>query len=317
MAQAIRTFIAGMDFPSEQDTKPSGSVGLKLSVPESDNTVESNLPYAAVILALLTFAKDLRLDSTEVTVDPSMAQLAEICHCSGRTIRRTLEKLQKHGMVFRTIRRGHSSNVYKIVRQVRQDRGDRSPEKDRQDRGDHSESKRDWTPTTKRLDTHYKETGHTSSVSGVKPLGVKPLDNTSENVLSCSASGTTHDGSSTHAKGSPEDNSSGDCFYCPRCNEANTVLNDDHTCTQCLRLMEGGLKRPRTPEQGRLHMIQVLTPMGEGERQALYRSDLTVAEELWIKNCGMIFAEEMKEAEADDKRAELLERCGVSEDEAL
>ena len=74
LVQAIREFIAEMDFPPVPPKGPS-----------------SNTVYASIIQALLGHARRLRAEDNEVTVTPSSQQLADVLHCSTRTVRSLIE----------------------------------------------------------------------------------------------------------------------------------------------------------------------------------------------------------------------------------
>ena len=125
---------------------------------------------------------------------------------------------------------------------------------------------------------------------------VNPQGDTSENISSVSDS---------LAKSSPRQNADDGSIFCTRCNERNIELMPDHLCTQCQRLITGRLKAARTEVQGRIHMINLLEPLDEAERRAVY-ADLTPMEYVWIMECGMFFAEELAKFESDQTRDELL-----------
>ena len=147
MAQAVREFVTGMTFPPESE---KGG--------HSSNTL-----FAGVILALLSHARNLRLGDVEVTVDPALRQIADLLHCSPRTVRRHIEALQGHGMVYRTVRKGHSSNLYTIIKHSRKhprpDKHVPSPNTEREDKHVPSESSRERTTQPERPDNPGKETG--------------------------------------------------------------------------------------------------------------------------------------------------------------
>jgi hypothetical protein len=329
MAQAVRAFVVEMEFPPAPESGPS-----------------SNPSYAGVILALLNYAKHLRLDATEVRVDPSVKQLADICHSAPRTIQRILEKLEKHGIISRTFRGAQLSAVYTIYKYTvlheesgkryfshsRHDkhvtpRGDKHVTPEPSNRGDNypgsevTTQPSEVTTTPSRGDKVVVLRG---KASGTNTSGVKPLGDTSENVSSVSSSdrlgsapgtnGNAHGETTPISSAQPLDDES---FFCPRCNEENSEPMPDRCCTQCLRPITGGLKAPRTPEQGRIHMINVLEAMDDAARQKFYETDLTTAEQDWIMGCGMFFADELKKVDDDQRREDLLERCGVSKDDAL
>jgi hypothetical protein len=332
LAQAAREFLTAMTFPPTPERGPS-----------------SNTVYAAIIQALLWHARYLRAEDNEVTVTPSSQQLADVLHCNTRTVRRLLESVIEQGMVTRVVRNGHLSNTYVIhkhskllkksgsVRAAKDDHPTKGKREDKDVRPDSTDSTEEggqlgslgWTTTPSRegKDALFRSNPQETS-SGVMP--------DADFLVSCSAPSTTRDGSDTHANGLPLTNANGagiveqkamlaadivgtdTTFFCPRCNQENTGLNYQHECAHCTETIDYGLLRPRTEVEGRNHMVSVLEKLmtDDEARYAVYRN-LTAAEAQWIKDCGMVFADEMRETEEADKRAELLERCGVSEDEAL
>lgn len=96
MAAAIRRFVTEMAFPPLPKSGPN-----------------HYLEYAGIIQAILSFARGVRADATEISADPAIKQIAEICHVDRKTIERALPKLMKHGQITVEKRAG-KSNMFTV-----------------------------------------------------------------------------------------------------------------------------------------------------------------------------------------------------------
>jgi hypothetical protein len=94
MAAAIRTFVAGMKFPPAPEHGPS-----------------PNKELVGIVVTMLLFAHGIIEDSNEVCVDPALSQVAEMLHCSERSIKRGLKSLRDMGLLTQK-ERGHLSTAY-------------------------------------------------------------------------------------------------------------------------------------------------------------------------------------------------------------
>jgi hypothetical protein len=101
MAAAIRRFVTEMAFPPLPKSGPN-----------------HNVEYAGIIQAILSFAHGIRADVTEIKSDPSMDQIAAVCHSDRRTVERHMAKLKKHGQITVERRGGRLSNVFTVHKGV-------------------------------------------------------------------------------------------------------------------------------------------------------------------------------------------------------
>lgn len=93
MAAAIRAFVTGMKFPTTK----------------SESQTNSNL--ATFTVAMLQFALGMTEGCTTASVSPAITQVAEVIHCSDRTVKRRLKALRELGLL--TVReRGRFSTEY-------------------------------------------------------------------------------------------------------------------------------------------------------------------------------------------------------------
>lgn len=93
MAAAIRAFVAGMKFPTTKSESQTNSI------------------LATFTVAMLQFALGMTEGCTAASVSPAISQVAEVIHCSDRTVKRRLKALRELGLL--TVReRGHFSTEY-------------------------------------------------------------------------------------------------------------------------------------------------------------------------------------------------------------
>jgi hypothetical protein len=117
MAAAIRAFVAGMNFPPAPEHGPS-----------------PNKELAALVVTMLQFAKDIPDHSDVICVDPALSQVAEVLHCSARSIKRGLRTLREMKLLTER-ERGRISTAYTFyqnpagttVDPARNSSGDNSP----------------------------------------------------------------------------------------------------------------------------------------------------------------------------------------------
>jgi DNA-binding transcriptional regulator YhcF (GntR family) len=281
MAQAVRAFMTEMEFPPESEKGGHSS----------------NAAYAGVVQALLNHAKALKLDATEVRVEPSVKQLAAICHCAPRTVQRILEKLKKHGIVTRMDRGAHLSSVYTVHKQHSRHDKDVTPKSSRGDKADTPESavRGDTLPGS---EVTRQASGVTPSpsrgdndvvlwdkASGREASGIKPLGDTTKNVSLGSSSdeldpapgtlgsnGDTHDDDSaptTNATGNPKRFSLK--RWCNYCNEQSKHSDGDECphCGENISEIGDWLKAPKTDTDGKRLMEQILNTT-EADRRNVY-----------------------------------------------
>jgi hypothetical protein len=160
MAKAIREFVAGIKFPPAKNS-------------------DANYKSAALILAMLQHGKGLIEGAGEATCSPSYSQVADILHCTVKTIQRQTEKLIRLGLVV-SRRRGHASNQFTIYQ---------TPQTGQlvsNDQTGQQVSTRNRTPRQVRQDTLPVQTGHLAIQTGqqVSYSGVKPQEISQEKNLS-------------------------------------------------------------------------------------------------------------------------------------
>jgi DNA-binding transcriptional ArsR family regulator len=155
MAAAIRTFVAEMILPPKPKTGP-----------------HHNLQYAAIIQAILSFARGVRVGATEISSDPSMEQIADICHSDRRTIERHMKVLRKHGQVTVQKRGGKLSNVFTVHKGTKSD----TTTVVASNAGDQTRQLDGFDTTTPGLDTTTRSSRHDNSVfTETQP---NPMNNT-------------------------------------------------------------------------------------------------------------------------------------------
>jgi hypothetical protein len=166
MAKAIREFVTGMHFP------PAGNS-------------DANYKSAALIVVALQHSTGITEGATTVTCTPSYAQLADILHCTVKTIQRQMDRLIRLGFVT-SKRRGYVSNEFTIYQTPQVQPGQQvSSHKTGQ-----QVSSLNRTPRPSRQDNKPVQPGHLDvqpgqqvSYSGVEPQGLsqeKPLSGVRE-----------------------------------------------------------------------------------------------------------------------------------------
>jgi hypothetical protein len=171
MAQAIRNFVAAMEFPS---------------APE--HGANPNIELAGLSVTMLQFSNGLTNDATAASCSPSLSQIAAVLHCSTSTIKRLIKKLGSLGLMT-SKRRGTVSSLFTIHKKAQQ----LTPHQTGQQLTPHDRSsQRLKAPSIDQVDPKTGQVGRTTGqppphdrstvdllwgkASGVKNSGVNPLE---------------------------------------------------------------------------------------------------------------------------------------------
>jgi DNA-binding transcriptional MocR family regulator len=102
LTRSLQKFLCGIQLPPAPKKGPN-----------------PNKDYALLLNALAWHASGVTENAESITCSPSMRQVAEIMHCSTRTVQRSMHELQSLGFI-RIRRRGnHLANIFTVYQTVR------------------------------------------------------------------------------------------------------------------------------------------------------------------------------------------------------